>query len=52
MVVTVEPGIYIPKENFGIRLEDVVLIQEKSEPINLMNSIPIEIDEIENLMSS
>ena len=52
MVVTVEPGIYIPKEKFGIRLEDVVLIQEKSEPINLMNSIPIEIDEIENLMSS
>jgi Xaa-Pro aminopeptidase len=52
MVVTVEPGIYIPKEKFGIRLEDVVLIQEKSEPINLMNSIPIEIDEIENLMNS
>ena len=52
MVVTVEPGIYIPKEKFGIRLEDVVLIQEKSEPINLLNSIPIEKDEIENLMSS
>ena len=33
-------------------LEKQVLIQEKSEPINLMYSIPIEIDEIENLMSS
>ena len=40
-LITVEPGIYIPNENFGVRLEDVVLIQEKSEPINLMNSIPI-----------
>ncbi len=52
MVVTVEPGIYIPNENFGVRLEDVVLIQEKSEPLNLMNSIPIEVDEIENIMNS
>lgn len=51
MVFTVEPGIYIPKENMGIRLEDDVVIQEKGEPFNLMADIPIEIEEIEELMS-
>ena len=52
MVFTVEPGIYLPKENFGIRLEDDVVVQENSEPINLMTNIPIEVEEIENLMNS
>ena len=52
MVFTVEPGIYIPKEGFGIRLEDDVIVQENSFPINLMKNIPIEIDEIESLMNS
>ncbi|MBT8299783.1 MAG: aminopeptidase P N-terminal domain-containing protein [Maribacter sp.] len=51
MVFTVEPGIYIPAENMGIRLEDDVVIQEKGEPTNLMANIPIEIEEIEDLMS-
>ena len=51
MVLTVEPGIYIPEEGFGIRLEDDVVIQEKGEPINLMSNIPIEADHIEELMS-
>ena len=50
MVFTVEPGIYIPEEGFGIRLEDDILIAEKGN-INLMEEIPIEIDEIENLMN-
>ncbi|GGF19927.1 aminopeptidase P family protein [Flavobacterium limi] len=52
MVFTVEPGIYIPAEGFGIRLEDNVVIQEKGEPFNLMRNIPIEVDEIESLMNS
>lgn len=50
MVFTVEPGIYIPAEGFGIRLEDNVVVQETGEPFNLMRNIPIEIDEIESLM--
>ncbi len=50
MVFTVEPGIYIPDEGFGIRLEDDVVIQETGEPINLMGNIPIEVDEIEEIM--
>lgn len=52
MVFTVEPGIYIPEENMGIRLEDDVVIQETGEPFNLMRNIPIEADEIEDLMNS
>ena len=52
MVFTVEPGIYIPNEGFGIRLEDDVVIQESGEPFNLMRNIPIEADEIEMLMNS
>ena len=52
MVFTVEPGIYIPEENMGIRLEDDVVIQPSGYPVNLMQNIPIEIDEIESLMKS
>jgi Xaa-Pro aminopeptidase len=51
MVFTVEPGIYIPDEGFGIRLEDDVVIQENGEPLNLMGNIPIEAEEIEELMN-
>ncbi|WP_299054517.1 aminopeptidase P family protein [uncultured Polaribacter sp.] len=49
-VFTVEPGIYIPDEGFGIRLEDDVIIKEQGEAFNLMGNIPIEADEIEALM--
>ena len=52
MVFTVEPGIYLPDEGFGIRLEDDVVIQDSGEPFNLMRNIPIEADEIEDLMNS
>jgi Xaa-Pro aminopeptidase len=52
MVFTVEPGIYIPSEQMGIRLEDNVVIQETGEPVNLMKNIPIEVEEIEDLMQA
>lgn len=52
MVFTVEPGIYIPDEGFGIRLEDDVMIQKSGDPLNLMKNIPIEVDEIEDIMNS
>ena len=51
MVFTVEPGIYIPEENLGIRLEDDYVIQAQEEPINLMKNIPITVEEIETLMA-
>ncbi len=52
MVFTVEPGIYIPEEGFGIRLEDDVVVQASGEPFNLMRNIPIEAEEIEDLMNA
>ena len=50
MVLTCEPGIYIPEENLGIRLENDVLIS-KNGPIDLMDDIQIEAEEIEELMN-
>jgi Xaa-Pro aminopeptidase len=52
MVFTVEPGIYIPAEGFGIRIEDNVVVQPGGEPFNLMGNIPIEAEEIEELMNA
>ncbi len=52
MAFTCEPGIYIPQENLGIRLEDDLVVQEKGAPLNLMSEIPLEADEIEDLMNS
>jgi Xaa-Pro aminopeptidase len=49
-VFTVEPGIYLPDEGFGIRLEDNIQIT-KSGPVNLMSKIPIEAEEIEQIMN-
>ena len=48
-VLTVEPGIYIPAEGFGVRLENDILVSE-SGPVDLMAKIPVEADEIEALM--
>ena len=48
-VMTVEPGIYIPEEGFGIRLENDVLITQTGQ-VDLMADIPIEAEEIEKIM--
>jgi Xaa-Pro aminopeptidase len=52
MVFTIEPGFYIPEEGFGIRLEDNYVVQASGEPINLMKNIPLEAEEIEDIMNS
>jgi Xaa-Pro aminopeptidase len=49
MVLTCEPGIYIPQEKTGIRLESNILITRDGN-VDLMQDIPIEIEEIEDLM--
>ena len=49
---TIEPGIYIPEESLGIRLEDDYIIQKSGAPLNLMKNIPLEAEEIEDLMNS
>jgi Xaa-Pro aminopeptidase len=48
-VLTVEPGIYIPAEGFGVRLENNIVVTANG-PVDLMAHIPVEIDEIEALM--
>jgi Xaa-Pro aminopeptidase len=49
MVFTCEPGVYIPEENIGIRIENNILVTNGA-PVDLMQSIPIESEEIEGLM--
>ncbi len=48
MVVTCEPAIYIESEGIGVRLENDILIDD--EPVDLMAGIPVEAEEIEELM--
>ena len=50
MVLTCEPGIYIPEEKTGIRLENDILITEDGH-VDLMEDFPIEAEEIEELMN-
>jgi Xaa-Pro aminopeptidase len=52
MVFTCEPGIYIPEEGLGIRLEDDLVVQKSGAPFNLMADIPLEVEEIEDAMNS
>jgi Xaa-Pro aminopeptidase len=51
MVLTCEPGIYIPEEKIGCRLENDFLITDKGN-INLSKEMPIEIEDIEFLMQN
>ena len=48
-VITVEPGIYIPKEGFGVRLENNIVIRKGGND-DLCANIPIEAEEVEDLM--
>ena len=49
-VMTVEPGIYLPEEGFAVRLENDVLVTNHG-PVDLMAEIPIESEEIEEVMA-
>jgi Xaa-Pro aminopeptidase len=51
MVITCEPAIYLREEGIGIRLENDILITEQG-PVDLMADIPIEADDIEELIQS
>jgi Xaa-Pro aminopeptidase len=48
MVITIEPGIYIPEENIGVRIEDVILVTPDGAKV-LSGALPREPDEIERL---
>lgn len=49
-VITVEPGIYIPKEGFAVRLENDIVVTPNG-PVDLMANTPVETEEIEDLMN-
>jgi Xaa-Pro aminopeptidase len=49
MVITIEPGIYIPEENIGVRIEDTLLVTETGSK-NLSGALPREAEEIERLV--
>ncbi len=49
-VLTVEPGIYIPKEGFAVRLENDIVVTPDG-PVDLMAGTPVEAEEIEELMA-
>ena len=51
MVITIEPGLYIPEENIGIRIEDIVLVTEHGAKV-LSSSLPSEPSEIEKLVAA
>ena len=50
MTLTVEPGVYIPEERIGIRIEDIVLVTEKGSRI-LGEPFPKTVDEIEAFLA-
>ncbi len=50
MVLTCEPGIYIREEGIGVRLENDVVVTN-GDPMDLMKDVPIEVEEIEELMN-
>jgi Xaa-Pro aminopeptidase len=49
-VLTCEPAIYVKEEGFGIRLENDVLVTESGN-VDLLAHVPIEAEEIEDIMS-
>jgi Xaa-Pro aminopeptidase len=51
MVFTIEPGIYIPEEKIGVRIEDMFYVDNSGKLIRLTESLPQTPDEIERLMS-
>ena len=51
MIFTIEPGLYIPEENLGVRIEDDYMVTEEGKVVKLSSRLPSSIQEIERLMS-
>ena len=51
MVFTIEPGIYIPEEKLGVRIEDMFYVEKDGKLVRMTESLPQTVEEIERLMS-
>ena len=51
-VFTIEPGIYIPEESLGVRIEDILYVDKDGKLINLTAGLPHTADEVERAMSA
>ena len=50
MVFTIEPGIYIPEEKLGVRIEDVFTVDQNGKLVMLTRDLPRSADEVEAAM--
>jgi Xaa-Pro aminopeptidase len=50
MILSCEPGIYIPEEKTGVRIETMIMAAH--HPVDLMKDIPFYSDDIEQIMNS
>jgi len=51
MVFTIEPGIYIPEEKLGVRIEDILYVDKEGKLINFTESLPHTAEDIEREMA-
>ena len=51
MVFTIEPGIYIPEEKIGVRIEDIFYVDPNGKLVNLSGALPHTADEVEAAMA-
>ena len=52
MVFTIEPGIYIPEEKLGVRIEDMFWVDDNGKLVQLTAKLPQAADEVEKAMSA
>jgi Xaa-Pro aminopeptidase len=52
MVFTIEPGIYIPEEKLGVRIEDIFYVEKDGRLVNLTSTLPHTAEEVEHAMST
>ena len=52
MVFTIEPGIYIPEEKLGVRIEDIFYVDASGKLINLTESLAHTADDVERAMTA
>ncbi len=52
MVFTLEPGIYIPEEKIGVRIEDMYYVDQNGKLVWLSHHLPRTADEVELAMKS